>query len=406
MLTDRTSAQRRTLRVLIGAQILSGAGLAAGVTVGALLAQDMLGSTSWAGVPAALLTAGSAVAALAVGRLSNARGRRPGLAAGYAAGALGSLGIVAAGVLDNTPLLFAALLVYGSGSATNLQARYAGADLARPDKRAQAIGAVLVATTVGAVAGPMLVGPLAGLANAVGIPALTGPFLLAAIAYGAAAVFIAARLRPDPLLLAKACPHDENTDGAVDGPQLTDRRAVLTGAVVMVTAQLVMTAVMTMTPVHMRDHHLGLSATGLVIALHIAAMYAPAPVSGALVDRFGATAVGTLAAVVLATAGVTGALVPAHSAPGIAVALILLGFGWSLGLVTGTALVTANTAVATRAVTQGSVDVWIALAGAAGGLLSGLVMAATSFAWLGLACAAIAIATIPLLRTATACARS
>lgn len=46
--------QRRTLRVLVLAQVLSGAGLAAGVTVGALPAQDMLGATSLAGLPSAL----------------------------------------------------------------------------------------------------------------------------------------------------------------------------------------------------------------------------------------------------------------------------------------------------------------------------------------------------------------
>ena len=40
--------QRRVLTVLVAAQVLSGAGLAAGVTVGALLAQDMLGSTTGA----------------------------------------------------------------------------------------------------------------------------------------------------------------------------------------------------------------------------------------------------------------------------------------------------------------------------------------------------------------------
>ncbi len=62
--------------------MLGGAGLAAGVVVGALLAEDMLGSTSVSGLPAALFTAGSAAAALLVGRLSQRPGRRAGLAAG------------------------------------------------------------------------------------------------------------------------------------------------------------------------------------------------------------------------------------------------------------------------------------------------------------------------------------
>ncbi len=168
-------AQKRTLTVLVIAQVCSGAGLAAGITVGALLAQDMLDSTGWSGLPSALFTFGSAGAALAVGRLSQRWGRRPGLAAGYAAGAIGSLGIVAAAVLDNVALLFVALLVYGSGTATNLQARYAGADLAHPAHRARAISTVLVATTVGAVAGPRM--GLAAIVSWLGLAALGAPVL-------------------------------------------------------------------------------------------------------------------------------------------------------------------------------------------------------------------------------------
>ncbi|MFC7713377.1 MFS transporter [Nonomuraea recticatena] len=125
-------AQRRILSVLVAAQVLSGAGLAAGVTVGALLAQDMLGSTGLAGLPSAVGTAGSALAAIAVGQISQARGRRPGLATGYLAGAVGSAGVIAAAVAGDAVLLFLALFVYGAGTATNLQARYAGADLASP----------------------------------------------------------------------------------------------------------------------------------------------------------------------------------------------------------------------------------------------------------------------------------
>ncbi|MGP3638148.1 hypothetical protein ACTU45_33350 [Streptomyces sp. 24-1644] len=42
----------------------------------------MLHSTTLAGLPSALLTAGSALAATTIGRISQTRGRRPGLAAG------------------------------------------------------------------------------------------------------------------------------------------------------------------------------------------------------------------------------------------------------------------------------------------------------------------------------------
>ncbi|WKG03740.1 MFS transporter [Mycolicibacterium sp. HK-90] len=390
--------QRRTIRVLLCAQVFSGAGLAAGITVGALLAQDMLGSTGWAGIPSALFTLGSAVAALAVGKLSQRHGRRPGLAVGYAAGAFGSVGIVAAAVVHSVPLLFVALLIYGSGTATNLQARYAGADLARPDHRARAISTVLVATTLGAVAGPNLVGVLGTFAEDVGIPRLAGPFLLAAVAYGAAAVVIAILLRPDPLVVAAQLSADSPNH---DDPDPTDRRrwppTLIGGTMVMVITQLVMVAVMTMTPVHMQGHPHALSAAGLVISIHVASMYLPAPLSGALVDRFGPAAVGVLAAVVLAASGVIAALAAPNSVAVLSIALALLGFGWSLGLVAGTTTITDNTPVGARAATQGAVDLFIALAGAIGGLLSGVVVATVGYEWLALGGSLTAAVIVPVL---------
>src|SRR5690606_12015755 len=113
---ERARVQRRTLRVVVVSQVLGGAGLAAGITVGALLAQDMLGSQGLAGVPVALFTLGSALTAFLVGRLTHRRGRRVGLAAGFGAGGVGAIGVVVAAVADNAPLLFAALFVYGAGT--------------------------------------------------------------------------------------------------------------------------------------------------------------------------------------------------------------------------------------------------------------------------------------------------
>ncbi|MGB3230533.1 MAG: MFS transporter [Mycobacterium sp.] len=395
------AVQKRTLRVLVAAQIFSGAGLAAGVTVGALLAQEMFGSTGMAGVPSALFTIGSAAAAAGVGQLSQRFGRRVGLAAGYLTGALGSVGIVVAAVIDNISLLFAALFVYGAGTATNLQARYAGADLAHHDRRARAISTVLVATTVGAVIGPNLVGVLGDLADAIGVPRLAGPFLLAAVAYGAAGVIIWILLRPDPLRLAAEFPADPVIIGGVDDEPAERTSSwnpvVLAGAAVMMITQLVMVAVMTMTPVYMQHHDHDLAAAGLVISIHVAAMYLPSPISGYLVDRYGAAVTAGLAAATLIAAGALAAFTPPDSIAALAVALALLGFGWSLGLIAGTTAITNATAVAGRAKTQGTVDLFIAVSGAAGGLGSGFVVAQTSFPTLAVIGAALAATIVPIL---------
>ena len=70
--TARRALQRRSLTVVVISQVFGGAGLAAGVTVGALLAQEMLGGEALAGLPAALFTLGSALAAYTVGRVTHA----------------------------------------------------------------------------------------------------------------------------------------------------------------------------------------------------------------------------------------------------------------------------------------------------------------------------------------------
>lgn len=391
--------QPRVLRVLIAAQILSGAGLAAGITVGALLAKDMLGATSVAGVPAMLFTVGAAGSAIGIGRLSHRRGRRYGLALGYMVGAVGASGVVIAALLDSVPFLFGALLVYGAGSATNLQARYAGADLAAPHRRARGVSIVLVATTVGAIVGPNLTKTMGGVAESWGVPRLAGPFILAAAAYAAASLVLWWALRPDPLLLARERALAATSAAAPGGVQTPTevRSQIALGATVMVVAQMVMIAIMTMTPVHMALHGHGLSATGLVIAIHVGAMYLPSPLSGWLVDRFGTRWVVALSAITFLASGLTAAFTPAESTPALALALALLGLGWSLGLVAGSALVTAAAPVERRATIQGNVDFLIALAGAAGGAASGVVVAHSSFAALALGGGALALVLIPVV---------
>lgn len=396
---ERRRIQKRTLAVVVVSQVLGGAGLAAGVSVGALLAKEMLGAESLAGLPVALFTLGSAVAAFSIGRLTQRWGRRVGLGVGFTVGGVGALGVVLAALSANVTLLLAALFVYGAGTATNLQARYAGTDLADPARRATAVSVALTATTFGAVAGPNLIAPLGEFAESIGIPALAGPFLLAAVAYFAAGTVLFAMLRPDPYLVARqveaeAGPRSEETAAHPDsGPAA----AVYVGAVVMIVAQVAMTAIMTMTPVHMRGHHHDLSAVGVVIGLHIAAMYLPSLVTGALVDRVGPAVMAAASGVTLLAAGLLAAYAPGTSLGLIIAALVLLGLGWNFGLISGTAFVINGTAPAQRPRVQGSVDVLIAIAGASGGAMSGVVMSAGGYALLSVACGLSALALLPVL---------
>lgn len=392
---------RRTLWIVVISQIFGGAGLAAGITVGALLAQDLLGTDRFAGVPVALFTLGSAGAALLVGRLSQRWGRRYGLAAGFLTGGMGAIGVVLAAIISNLPLLFLSLLVYGAGTATNLQARYAGTDLANAKQRGTAISIAMVSTTFGAFAGPNLVEVMGRFAMTIGVPALAGPFILAAAAYLIAGLVLLMFLRPDPLVVSKAIASERRIDLLLmeDSPSafVENNRGIILGATVMVITQMVMVAIMTMTPIHMRHHGHGLSDVGMVIGFHVAAMYLPSLVTGILVDRFGRLIMNIAAGVTLLSAGMVAALAPADSMPVLILALVLLGLGWNFGVISGTALIVDSTNPITRAKTQGTVDVLVAFAGVTGGGISGMVAAQTSYATLSLSGGFLALLLIPVV---------
>lgn len=392
---------KRTLFVVVLSQIFGGAGLAAGITVGALLAKNMLGTDSMTGLPTALFTLGSAGAALLVGRLSQQYGRRSGLAAGFLLGGVGAIGVVLSALTNNIYLLFVSLLIYGAGSATNLQARYAGADLATNKQRAKAISVAMVSTTLGAVAGPNLVDVMGGVAESIGIPSLAGPFLLAAAAYIFAGLILLAFLRPDPLLIAKAInaqiAADESKKERQSNLFTLNKRGVFAGASVMILTQFVMTAIMTMTPIHMGHHGHSLQAVGLVIGFHIGAMFLPSLVTGYLVDKIGRVKMAIGSAVTLLVTGILAASGSGESIVMLVTSLILLGLGWNFGLISGTAMIVDATSPSNRAKMQGTVDVGIALSGALGGGLSGVIVAQSSYAALSIFGGLLALLLIPVV---------
>jgi MFS family permease len=127
----------------------------------------------------------------------------------------------------------------------------------------------------------------------------------------------------------------------------------------------------------------------------VAAMFLPSPLTGRLVDRVGRRPLIAAGGVVLLASGLLAAAAPDDSVGLLAVALVLLGLGWNLGLVAGTALLTDAVPLERRARTQGTVDLGVALAGATGGIGSGLVVAAAGFSTLGIAGALLALAIVP-----------
>jgi MFS family permease len=380
--------QRRTMRVLIVAQLLGALGLAAGGTAGALLAEHLTGSAAAAGMPLSLLVLGSGVGAVAVARVMRDHGRRVGLAAAYLAGTAGAALVVAAAGWGSWPLLLAGSLLLGGGNAAVMLARYAAADLS--SHRARSISTVVTAASVGAVAGPNLLGPAGRLAEAVGLPAPTGLFLLAIPAFLGAALVLVVFLRPDPLQVARGAARSAEqppTGGRGELAVLLGDRHIRLALLVLALANLAMVGVMAVAPVHLHDHGAAMGTIGLIVGAHIAAMYLPSPVTGWLADVAGARVVAAVGALLLLAAGAVAA-VAGSARVGVILALLLLGVGWNAGLIGGSALLRdAPVSPSLRTRAEGLGELGMGAAAAAGGSGAGLLLAGGGFGLLGLVAA-------------------
>ena len=407
---DQARLQLRFQWVLLISVIPTVAAMTGSFSSVTLLAEDMTGSGTLAGLAAGGLAVGNMIATLPLARYMARRGRRRGLVAGWSVGAAGAAMSFAAAVAGFYPLLVVGIVAVGTGNSTNLATRYAAADLALPERRARAIGLLMWGSTFGAVLGPIVaLGPAGDAVEALGLPALAGPYLLALLLFLAGLTVTNLWLRPDPLEVL-------GTIGAVSGPsevrsdQQTDRHdqaggadrqtggadragripliAVLKriavrppaalAALAMLTGHTVMVGIMTMTPLHMKAGAHGLRIIGFVISLHVVGMYAFSPAVGWLVDRLGPHLMIAAGGVVLFAGAELAGRTDAADSTGVFTGLLLVGLGWSFGLIAGSSLLTNSFPASQRVEVQGTADFLMAAGAAAAGLPSGAI-----FGWAG-----------------------
>jgi MFS family permease len=396
---ELVAGRRRVRNALVAGVALGSTGHIAAVTVATIVASQMLGNQALAGAPGATVVLGAALGAVLLSGLMSQTGRRRiGLSAGYALGVVGALVATAAVIWASFPLLLAGTLLIGFGNSSNQLSRYAAADMVPAARRASAIGLVVWGATVGSVIGPTLV-PISGeLAMRVGLPMLAGPYLVPVLFVGLAGILSFALLRPDPYQLA-----DEDAQPALHAPrqpvgpirEILRRPAVLAAIVALVCGQMVMVLIMTMTPLHMTEHGHDLTAVGIVLSAHTLGMFALSPVSGRLTDRFGAVPTIFAGTTVLAIAALMAAAAPGDGGFVLLLALFLLGWGWNLGFVAGSAMLSQSVELHERTRVQGVADATIWSASAAASLGSGLIMAAVGYTALGILGASLVV--VPML---------
>jgi len=378
---DLVAAQRRTVLTLVAAQAVGALGITIGIATASLLARDISGSEEFAGTAQTAQVLGAAGASWLLARVMAVRGRRIGLVAGYLIGSAGAALAVLAGVLDSMAVLLLGAVLLGATSSATYASRYAATDLAPEESRGRALSIVVWATTIGAVVGPNLTGPSAEFAAWLDIPELTGPFALGAIGMLIAALVIWIRMRPDPLLLARAAHADAVEDGTAPSEparpirEVLRERPILVAAIVgLAAAHAVMISVMVMTPLHMEHGGAALKLIGIVISVHVLGMFAFAPLVGIAVDRWGAAQVLAAGGIVLLGSLLLCAMAPEGGSNEIFGGLFLLGAGWSMATVAAATLVTQHAPLSSLTEVQGSADLVMSLAAAIGSAGSGVIV--------------------------------
>lgn len=394
---SQETLQRRTVHSLMTVNAFGYGGFVAVLAVMTLLGQDLLGSDTLAGVPAAAATLGTALAASPLAIRSRRRGRRSGIAAGYVVGAVGAgLGLVA-GQAGQFWVLVAAMFLFGAANASNLQNRFAAADLAGDERRARDIALVVWVGTIGGVGGPILARWANTTGQGFGLNEWVGPLGLGVIGTIAAAFVAQIRLRPDPLELAGGLDPSARSRTPLDGVAEAWRSVsgVPTAKLALIAvalSQTAMVAVMTMTPLHMGDHgHAEMSL--LVMSLHVFGMFGLAPLVGRWADHFGRVRMLTAGGLTLGS-GTVMAVVAGYVPALIFAGLFLLGLGWNMAFVAGSALLTESLPAAERVGAQGLSDVLMSALAALAAVGSGVVKSSIGYHWLANAATVAAIAIV------------
>lgn len=378
-----SAPQKRTVAVLFSASGLFSASMIAAFTLSSIIAADLTGNDVVAGLPNTIGLIGRALFALPFGYMMDRIGRRLSLSFGYALAVLGAIvSAWAVGGLSFAGFLIGALL-FGMSRAAGDQSRYVGAEVFPFQRRAEVIGIIVSAGTVGAILGPLLVPVSTNWMSKIGLPEMSGPFIISAILMLVATCVIFLFLRPDPQLLGQQMADQEasldpsNIENiAGDGRPLRDIFAspmVQLAVLSMVLSYFVMAMLMVITPLHMDRHDHSTAAISGVIMAHTLGMFGLSWFTGWLIDRFGRIQMIVAGTAVLAVSCVLAPL--SLRLPILGLALFLLGLGWNFCFVAGSTLLSDALAQQERGRAQGASEMMVALGTGAASLSTGLLFA-------------------------------
>ncbi|BBD37511.1 MFS transporter [Aminobacter sp. Y103A] len=386
---------RRTAYILAASQAIIGSAAPISFAIGGLAGYYLLDADkSLATLPITGFSLGLAIGALPAAVIIRRLGQRSGFMFGTAVTAIG--GAVATLALFRAEfwLFVFGLVLLGAGGAFVQQFRFAAADNAPPQFKANAISFVLAGGIITAIIGPQIV----IFTRELFAPVMFAGSFASIIGLAAVGAIILSFLR------VKEPVHDHQAASEAGARPLkeivTEPRfaAALTCAVGSYT---LMSFVMTGAPLAMVGCGFSPDEATLGISWHVMAMFGPSFFTGRVIQRFGAERVVAFGLLLLIACAIV-------ALSGIALwqfwtALILLGLGWNFGFIGATAIVSTAYRPSEKSKVQGFHDFVLFGAVAFASLMSGAVYNAygwDTLNWIVFPVSAICLAALATLSLA------
>ena len=419
----RTS--HRLLVTIFITQSLMSASQIAILTLHSIAAGILGGGDSTAGMPTTVVTFSHSIMAYVFGLYMGRFGRRMGLSTAYAFGAMGGILGTIAVLNGNFLLLLVSSACMGSSRAGAQMSRFVVGEMFPAEKRAQMIGRIVFAGTIGAIFGPGLIEPgtrLAGtlvldlasgpaLANAALVQGFmpvadfrqgltTGPWVMASFMYGLSFLISILFLRPEPALVARQyvsqSKHQAQADTQHKLMDLLRLPNVQLAILSMLICQTVMSTLMTITPWHMHRADHDNTTVSLVISAHVMGMFGLSAVTGYLIDRYGRIPMMVVAALTLVASAIIAPL--STQLPYLLVGLFLLGLGWNFGYIAGSSMLADALSGSDRTRVAGFNDMLVAFCAGLGTLSSGFLYGLGGFLLVSVGGGLLALLLLALVR--------
>ena len=365
----------KNLWLLILSQIFAFTAAPVTVFLSGIIGSQFSPIKSLATLPMALSIVGVAIFAIFAAKVMSIIGRRAGFIFASVGSSLAALMAAYSIIIESFLLFNLGCFLLGAGVAFSHQYRFAAVETVNKDMAPKAISIILLAGIGSAFIGP----------NLANISKEIIPEHLYAGSYIALAILT---LSSTIFLLFYKDNHKPNNFVKKDTRsyfELISQPRFLQALIASSFAYAVMSFLMTATPISMHVmEKISLSKTGLVIQLHIAAMFLPSLITGNLIKKFGHSKIMN-AGVVLFSITILTSLFEQNFVNYLT-ALVFLGFGWNFLFISGTSLLVLTYKEDEKFKAQGFNDLIVYSIQAVASLSAGIFLNLTSWKTMNLIC--------------------